>query len=101
MKFIVYFTVELVKANMKVAYDVITPTDYSKPGIIAIPLDVKTDLEISLLAAVITLTPGTLTLDVSPDKKYIFVHYMFIDDPELEKRVVKEGFERKIIELFA
>jgi multicomponent Na+:H+ antiporter subunit E len=98
--FFFYFIFELVKANLRVAHDVITPTDYSTPGIIRIPLDVKTDLEITLLSMVITLTPGTLTLDVSPDKKWIYVHFMFIDDLETARKEIKEGFESKIIELF-
>lgn len=99
-RFLIYFLYELTKANLRVAHDVITPTDYSTPGIIAIPLDVKSDVEITLLSIVISLTPGTLTLDVSPDKKWIYVHFMFIDDLEQAKKNIKEGFEKQIIELF-
>src|SRR5690554_7188738 len=69
--FAFYFLYELVKANLQVAAHVVTPKFYMEPGIIKYPLDAKTDLEITLLANVITLTPGTLSLDVSDDRKVL------------------------------
>lgn len=97
--FIFFFLKELIKANVQVAYDVITPRFYMKPGIIRIPLSVKTDLEITLLANLITLTPGTLSLDVSDDKKVLYVHAMYIKDKEKFIGGIKNGFEKKIIEI--
>lgn len=67
--FIFYFIKELIIANLKVAADILTIKHRMKPGIIALPLDVKTDLEITLLANLITMTPGTLSIDTSEDKK--------------------------------
>lgn len=60
-----YFLWQLLLSNLRVAYDVITPRLYMRPGILAVPLDAEIDLEITLLANLITLTPGTLSLDVS------------------------------------
>ncbi|MBA2745188.1 MAG: Na+/H+ antiporter subunit E, partial [Flavisolibacter sp.] len=60
ISFFFFFLKELIKANLQVAYDVITPKFYMEPGIVKIPLDAKTDLEITLLANLISLTPGTL-----------------------------------------
>lgn len=97
--FILYFLVELIKANLQVAYDVITPKDHMKPGIVGIPLDAETDLEITLLANIITLTPGTLSLDVSTDKKTLYVHSMYIEDPEDFVMDIKMGFERKLLRI--
>lgn len=97
--FIGYFIVELIKANLQVAFDVVTPKNYMKPGIVGIPLDAKTDLEITLLANIITLTPGTLSLDVSTDKKVLYVHSMYIDDPEDFIIDIKMGFERKLLRI--
>lgn len=97
--FILFFLKELVKANIQVAYDVMTPTFYMKPGIIRIPLSVKTDLEITLLANLITLTPGTLSLDVSDDKKVLYVHAMYIHDKEEFILNIKNGFEKRIIDI--
>jgi multicomponent Na+:H+ antiporter subunit E len=90
---------ELVRSNLRVAYDVITPTIYMRPGIVAVPLDAETDMEIALMANMITLTPGTMSLGVSQDRKYLYVHSMFIDDPETLKREIKEGIEHPLLEV--
>ena len=97
--FVFFFLYELVLANLKVAYDIVTPQHLMRPGIVKIPLSAKTDLEITLLANLITLTPGTLSMDVSPDKKYIYVHSMYIDNVEEFKAEIKTGLEKKLLEV--
>ena len=97
--FIFFFLYELVKANVQVAYDVITPSFYMKPGIIKIPLTAKSDLEITLLANLITLTPGTLSLDVSDDKKVLYVHAMYVKDKQKFIEGIKNGFEKRLLEI--
>ncbi|HSI76201.1 Na+/H+ antiporter subunit E [Lunatibacter salilacus] len=97
--FIFFFIYELVKANIQVAYDVITPKYYMKPGIIRIPLDAKSDLEITLLANLISLTPGTLSLDVSDDRKVLYVHAMYVNDRDEFIDEIKNGFERRLLEI--
>ena len=95
--FVFYFLYELFKANLQVAADVITPKFYMKPGIVEVPLDAKSDLEITLLANIISLTPGTLSLDVSDDKKVLFVHAMYIDDKAKFIAGIKNGFEKRLL----
>ncbi len=68
-------------------------------AIVAIPLDAKTDREITLLANLITLTPGTLSLDVSEDRRFLYVHAMFVEDVESFRDSIKNGFERRLLEL--
>jgi len=97
--FIFFFLYELIKANLEVAFDVITPKFFMKPGIVRIPLEAKTDLEITLLANLITLTPGTLSLDVSDDKKVLYVHAMYIKSKEAFISNIKEGFEKRLLEI--
>jgi multicomponent Na+:H+ antiporter subunit E len=97
--FLFYFLKELIIANLKVAFDIVTPTDYMKPGIIAVPLDAETDLEITLLANLITLTPGTLSLDVSSDKKILYVHSLYVEDANEFRREIKNGIEKKLLEI--
>lgn len=80
--FMLYFFSELVKSNVEVAIDIITPPWHMKPGVIRFPLEAQTDLEITLIANCISLTPGTLVLDVADDKSALFVHAMFLQDPE-------------------
>lgn len=97
--FAIFFIWELVVANLKVAYEVLTPRHGMRPGIIAIPLDTKNDGELTLLANLITLTPGTLSLDVSSDRDILFVHTMYVDDIETFRREIKTGFERRVREI--
>lgn len=97
--FIAFFIYELFKANLRVAYDVITPSHTMRPGVIAIPLAAKTDMEITLLANLISLTPGTLSLDVSDDRSVLYIHGMFVDDPDELRHEIKAGFERRVLEL--
>jgi multicomponent Na+:H+ antiporter subunit E len=92
-----FFLKELILANVRVAYEIVTPWKVSHPGVIGIPLDAETDLEITALANVITLTPGTLSLDVSDDRKTLFIHAMFIDDPDTLRKEIKEGLERRLL----
>ena len=98
VSFFFFFIYQLIKANLQVAYEVGSPGLKMAPGIVAVPLDVRTSFEITFLANLITLTPGTLSLDVSEDRKYLFVHTMYIKDREKFIREIKEGFERRIIE---
>jgi multicomponent Na+:H+ antiporter subunit E len=99
ISFIFFFLWELLKANLEVAYDVITPKFYMTPGIVRLPIDNLTDMEITLLANLITLTPGTLSLDVSDDKKVLYVHSMYIEDKEKFIRGIKNGFEKRMLEI--
>ena len=100
--FILFFIWELFLSNLRVAWETITPAHHMEPGVVAIPLDIKTDHEITLLANLITLTPGTLSLDVSDDKKTLYIHAMYIgDDKEAFIKDIKDGFERRVMEVFA
>lgn len=92
-----YFLWELFLANLRVAFDVITPRARMRPGVIAIPLDVTTDTEITVLANLISLTPGTLSLDVSADRRTLYIHAMYLDDVEEVRRRIKTGFERRLM----
>ncbi|QDU35975.1 Na(+)/H(+) antiporter subunit E [Maioricimonas rarisocia] len=94
-----FFLWQLLLSNLRVAYDVITPRLYMRPGVVAVPLDAQSDLEITLLANLITLTPGTLSLDVSEDRRILYVHAMFVDDVEQFRDSIKNGFERRVLEL--
>jgi len=95
--FLGFFIWELVLSNIKVAIDIVTPLWHMKPGVLRFPLSTRNDLEITLVANFISLTPGTLVLDVSEDKKSLFVHAMFMDEEqqtladlrELEQRLLK------------
>jgi multicomponent Na+:H+ antiporter subunit E len=98
LRLAVYFLWELLISSLQVAWDVLTPMHRSRPGIVAVPIEAKTDLEITTLANLVSLTPGTLSLDVSSDRQSLYVHAMFVDDPETIRRDIKEGMERRVLE---
>lgn len=96
------FLFELVVSAVRVALVVLSPRLRAalEPGIIAFPLSARTDLEITILANMITLTPGTLSVDVSEDRKTLFVHAIDVPDKQALIRDIAEGFEKSIIEVF-
>lgn len=94
------FLYELVLSAWRVTVLVLSPKMDLKPGIFAYPLKVDRDFEITLLANLITLTPGTLSVDVSDDRKTLYVHAIDCSDPDQTRQDIASGFERKIIEAF-
>ncbi len=93
-----FFLKELLVATLRVSYEVLTPKNSLNPAVISVPLEVSSDLEIMLLANMITLTPGTLSLDVSQDKKHLYVHTLYSEGSLVAFREnIKQGFEKKIL----
>ncbi len=100
IKYLYVLIVEIIKANIMVAKIVLQPTIDIKPGIIAVPIDSKTDIGITAIANTITLTPGTLTIDVSDDKSILYVHAIDATDPEGIAQSIKNDLEKYTMEAF-
>lgn len=99
IKFSLFIVWEILVANLRVALEVLHISKAAKPGVIAVPLSCRSEVEITLLANLISLTPGSLTLDVSSDRKDLYVHSMFADDPEKLKQEIKQKLEKPLMEL--
>ncbi|MCW5732216.1 MAG: Na+/H+ antiporter subunit E [Alphaproteobacteria bacterium] len=97
-RLLLLFLYELVLSSLRVARDVLKPRMTFRPGIVAVPIDLNDDLQITMLANLITLTPGTMSVDVSDDRKLIYVHAMDIGDRDQLVRDIKDGFETRIRE---
>lgn len=97
--FFFYFIYEMIKANLQVAYDVLTPSFFMKPGIVKYPTKAQTDFEITMLSTIISLTPGSLILDISEDKKVLYIHVMYLKDKEKFIQQIENGFERRLLEV--
>lgn len=95
----VFFMKALIVSNLRVLWDVLTPGQINRPGIIRVPLDARTDLEIMMVANLISLTPGTLSIDLSADRQSLYVHVMFLEDIETARQEIKDGLERRILEV--
>lgn len=102
VKFLLFFLWELLIANLRVARDVLRPGPLKmQPRVIAVPLKIKEDVPIVVLANVLSLTPGSLSLDVSDDHKTLFIHAMHAPDPEETRREIENGFEKLVMNLFS
>ena len=100
MSLLLLFLKELALSAYRVTAMVLRPQMNLKPGIFAFELTVDRDFEIALLANLITLTPGTLSVDVSSDRRFLFVHAIDCSDIEGTRADIANGFERKILEAF-
>lgn len=99
--FATFLVWELVRSSLRVAGQVLTPRLRVRPGVIAIPLEVRTDAEITFLAHLISVTPGSLSLDVSRNRRTLYVHFMDIPggDEDAMRYNVKAKLERRILAL--
>jgi multicomponent Na+:H+ antiporter subunit E len=93
----VWFAWELVLSNLRLAADVLRPRMRMRPGIVAVPLDARTDLELVLLSNLVTLTPGTMTIEVSQDRRTLYVHAMFVTSSSDIVNDIKNGLERRVL----
>lgn len=98
--FVAFFIYELILANVRMLISVLGPLRRLHPAIIAVPIELESAAEITLLANLITLTPGTLSLDISHDQRVLFVHAIDVDDPDAFVRGIKDGFEQRVREVF-
>lgn len=96
---VAFFLWDLVLGNLRVAREVMTPGWQARPAIVAVPLETCHELELLLLANIVSLTPGTLTLDVADDCGVLYVYAMYAGDPEAVRRSIKTSFERRILDV--
>jgi multicomponent Na+:H+ antiporter subunit E len=99
IKLILLFFKELIMANIHVLVLIVQPKMPIKPAIFALPTVLEKDWEITLLSNLITLTPGTLVIDVSPDSKTLYIHALDYGDADEAIDSIKNTFEKAIQEV--
>lgn len=100
LSFFIAFLWELFRANLSVARTVLLERrEDIRPAFIGIPLEARTDAEIALLANLITLTPGTLSLDVSEDRRVLYIHTLDVEDVDALRVEIKRSLERRLLEV--
>ena len=99
VKLILLFFKELILSNISVLRLILQPKMDIEPMIFALPTDLKHDWEITLLSSLITLTPGTLVLNVSDDQKTLYIHAIDVDDVDEAIDSIKNSFEKAIKEV--
>lgn len=98
-KLLFIFLKELVLSNISVLKVVLKPKLDMRPGIFAYETVLTKDWQITILSNLITLTPGTLVVDVSDDNKILYIHAMDIADVDEAITSIKESFEKAILEV--
>ncbi|CAM3793531.1 Na+/H+ antiporter subunit E [Alkalicoccus chagannorensis] len=99
LKLIALFTVKLIQSNIDMIKIVLSPKLDITPGIIAVPTELKTDWEVTLLANLISLTPGTLTMNFSEDGRVLYVHSIHVPDKDKAIKEIHDSFEKAIREV--
>lgn len=99
VRLLLLFFKELVLSSFFVLKEILRPTARIKPGIIAVPTHLRSDWELTVFSMLITLTPGTLTLEISEKRDILFIHTMDIADTELVVKQIKNTFESAIMEV--
>ena len=97
--FLLFYLWELLLSNLRVARDVMRPRSQARPAIVAIPVDGLNPAQITLLANLITMTPGTLSIDTSSDQSTLYIHAMFVDDVQALRDEIEHGLTRRVREL--
>lgn len=100
LKFVIIVLWDIVVANLEVAKLIIAPRHELQPRFVRLPLDLKDELAITALAGTISLTPGTVTADVAPDRKSLLIHCLHVDDETALINDIKCRYERPLKEIF-
>ncbi|MGP4041778.1 Na+/H+ antiporter subunit E [Gracilibacillus sp. D59] len=99
IKLVLLFLKELIISNIDILKWVYKPKQDYKPGIFALPTELKSNWEITMLTSLISLTPGTLSVAVSEHNNIIYIHAMDIDNNEIAIEAIKTTFEKAIMEV--
>lgn len=99
-KLAVIFALEVVRSAVRVSYLILHPRLPISPGLVAVPLDVTSDEAITVFAGMITMSPGSISVELSDDRRYLYVHALEAGDPHKAAAFFKNAFERHIMEVF-
>lgn len=97
LTFLGYFAWQLVVANLVVAREIVTPRDRIRAGIVAVPVSASSDLVIMVVANAISLTPGTLTLEVRRDPPTLYVHVLHLHDLDEVRETIRK-MQRMVVQ---
>lgn len=100
LEFVLFFVWELITANIRLALTILSPKMRLRPAVVSVPLELHSQAGVVLLANLVTLTPGTLALDISTDRKMLYIHTLWLEDAEQFRQNIKLGYERRVKEIF-
>jgi multicomponent K+:H+ antiporter subunit E len=91
---------DIVTSNRQVARLILGRTDQLKPGFVWVRLDLQQPGAINLLCAIVTMTPGTVSAELSDDRKWLLVHGLDVGDPPALAALIKARYETPVREIF-
>lgn len=98
---LIYVAYELVKSGTQLAWDILTPGTQSRPAILEIPTKCRNNVEKTVLANIISLTPGTITININNAKNTLIVHAMFAKDTDKVINFIQQRLETKVMRMFS
>ncbi len=97
----VYFALDVVKSSFRVAYDVLTPTHRMRPGIVRVDISGMTERQLFFMMNLITMTPGSLGIDLSKDRTKLYLHAMYLDGSASEMaQSFEQSYGKKVRRVF-
>ncbi len=99
IEFILFMVWEILISNIRITLTILSPRPKLRPAVVAVPLDLKSEVGIVILANLITLTPGSLSLDISSARQYLYIHVFDLVDREKFIHDIKHNYERRIREI--
>lgn len=98
--YILRLLLDVTVSSFVVAKQVLGPIDQMKPGFVTVPLDMTDPLPITFLASTISLTPGTVSAELSADRQFLFVHTLHVEDEAAFIAEIKTRYETPLKEIF-
>lgn len=100
MRLAIVVLYDIVASALVVARQILGPEERIRPGFVWVPLSIRDPHGVASLASIITMTPGTLSVDLSPDGHHLLVHALHMDDPADLIASIKERYERPLLAIF-
>jgi multicomponent K+:H+ antiporter subunit E len=100
LKFVLVVLYDIIVANITVAKQVLSPNEKLKPTFFKLPIKIERPLGISVLASTISLTPGTVSCDLSEDRSYLLIHGLSVENVEKEIELIQQRYEKPLLEVF-
>jgi multicomponent K+:H+ antiporter subunit E len=100
IRYVFMVSADIVVANFEVAFLVIGPAKKLNPAFVAVPIEIQHELPITILASTVSLTPGTVSAEISEDKQWLYVHVLKLTDKDELIALIKQRYERPLMEIF-
>lgn len=100
LRFLAMLLWDILVANLAAARRILGPVGHLRPAFVEVALDLDNDFAIAMLASTVSLTPGTVSADLSADRRTLLVHGLHVDDPAALAALIQRRYQRPIKEIF-